>query len=362
MSQASTFASGSTTIALSRPRPRTCKHTQVRSGAGQRGRPVQAGILEGEARRASSHPRSQPPAPPRSPQELARIPTPTHPAPQAPTHLLDERRADVAQRLAEDGAQPLRVLRALLLHQHLQSRGEGRKGFAKKGGRKQVCAAAVWEVQRHAGAGTWALPNTKPTLPVSCRQIPRIPLLLCAQCIPASAQPTSPLPPPSGTCSEAMATRAATGLPPYVEPCWPRPIVSMTCSSRSGGVALKHRQESNGTLAAARAASWPAAAARRRKPEFPMEMWGPVACALCVQTALPPPPHPTPPHTHMRTSSLASTAETGSVPPDSALPSTVMSGLTPSHSLHSILPVLRGGTKRGPSWSRLVSGRVGTHS
>ncbi len=39
---------------------------------------------------------------------------------------------------------------------------------------------------------------------------------------------------------------------------------------------------------------------------------------------------------------FASTADTGMVPPLSALPRMVMSGLTSSHSLHSILPVLRG--------------------
>lgn len=75
---------------------------------------------------------------------------------------------------------------------------------------------------------------------------------------------------PCHTLSDAMATRLATGLPPYVDPCCPRPMVSIT-------------------------------------------------------------------------SLLASTAETGMVPPDSALPRIVMSGLAPpmSHSLHSILPVLR---------------------
>ena len=38
----------------------------------------------------------------------------------------------------------------------------------------------------------------------------------------------------SRTCRAAMATRAAMGLPPYVLPCSPRPIVSITCARPKG--------------------------------------------------------------------------------------------------------------------------------
>ena len=46
----------------------------------------------------------------------------------------------------------------------------------------------------------------------------------CPSLYEFSTKPSSTI-----TCSAASATRAATGFPPYVLPCWPLPIVSMIC-------------------------------------------------------------------------------------------------------------------------------------
>ena len=136
------------------------------------------------------------------------------------------------------------------------------------------------------------------------------------------------------TCSEAMATRAATGLPPYVEPCWPRPIVSMIC--REGG------QKCEGWTVCMcimyNSARSSAHASRQAGP-------GAAACSSWARRNAPasggsgPRTRIRPPQTrkatrykpkqanyevcclwYLLTSLSASTADTGMVPPDKALP------------------------------------------
>lgn len=132
MSQASTGEEGSTTIAFSRPRPRTCRQAGGKGRSSTRGTrtvedPLQlrsAGRTPAPAGRQAgrqSWPLVRPPA-------LYSAQTLHHPVPPPPplTHLLDEWAACVHDCLAEDGAQPRSILSALLFNQHLQ--GQGRPG------------------------------------------------------------------------------------------------------------------------------------------------------------------------------------------------------------------------------------------
>ena len=128
MSQASTLAEGSTTMAFSRPRPRTCGATR-RGGARALSSPSPAGPQAHHGWRRRHAPR-----PAQHPSACRALPCPARmhaPRPPRRPHLLDERRAEALDFPAEDGAQAGRVLRAPLLHQHLRGGRAGGGGASR---------------------------------------------------------------------------------------------------------------------------------------------------------------------------------------------------------------------------------------
>ena len=166
MSQASTPASGSTTTAFSRPRPRTCRAGQGRRGEGEagsdRGGPEGAGTVRGMYGREAVPGCSAARRP-----ATTTTTAPLHP----PTHPLDQRAADVHQLLAEDGPQAGGILSQLLLNQHLQHQGSSATVFRGIPHRHWQCSEfrQTLHVQK-----PWPLPAADGRWPSAAQQLQQL--------------------------------------------------------------------------------------------------------------------------------------------------------------------------------------------